>query len=121
MLDVTNPDHLLALAENMRREARHMYAASERTTRALVLDGATAVTALAERLKADAAPFGPGTLGVLLEAGSADPGAVCDAIEAVAGEEHGRAGVDARAGLVRYCLTGDTLAALVRALRGVAP
>lgn len=66
---------------------------------------------------ADAAGFGPGTLDVLLAAETTEPGAVCDAIEAIAGEEHGRAGAALGPGLVRYCLTGATLAALVRGLR----
>lgn len=65
--------------------------------------------------QADARPFGPGTLDVLLAAETADPGAVCDAIEAIAGEEHGRAGAMLGRGFV---LPAPLLAALVRALRG---
>ena len=65
--------------------------------------------------QSDARPFGPGTLDVLLAAETADPGAVCDAIEAIAGEEHGRAGAMLGRGFV---LPAPLLAALVRALRG---
>lgn len=71
--------------------------------------------------QADARPFGPGTLDVLLAAETADPGAVCDAIEAIAGEGSwagvlgpGAAGMNGRG----YVVDGVTLAALVRALRG---
>lgn len=75
-------------------------------------------------IEANARPFGPGTLDVLLAAETTDPGAVCDAIEAIAGDgswagvlERGAAGMNGRG----FVVNAATLAALVRALRGVAP
>jgi len=89
---------------------RHLLAAERR-----VIEAHKAASAAATSAKADARPFGPGTLDVLLAAETADPGAVCDAIEAIAGEEHGRAGAMLGRGFV---LPAPLLAALVRALRG---
>jgi len=56
---------------------RHLLAAERR-----VIEAHKAASAAATSAKADARPFGPGTLDVLLAAETADPGAVCDAIEA---------------------------------------
>lgn len=60
--------------------------------------------------------FGPGTLDVLLAAETADLGAVCDAIEAIAdGAAGDQVGFSSRGDVV---MSRRTLAALVRALRG---
>ena len=69
-------------------------------------------------IEAKSAPHGPGTLGVLLAAETADAEVVCEAISAITGHDSGNdEPVPHHGGDI--VLTKATLAALVRALVGV--
>lgn len=82
-----------------------------------IIEAHKAASAAAIACSAKSAPHGPGTLGVLLAAETADAEVVCEAISAITGHDSGNdEPVPHHGGDI--VLTKATLAALVRALVG---